>query len=74
MSQRPDINLKKIEAELKEFAGRIPVRVRRGNGSKLKIIETDKLTRIYIDPRKIRTQVELDDVLAKCRKCFIWGE
>ena len=74
MSQRVEIDLKRIESELKELAGSIPVKVRRGNGMRLSIKETDKLTRIYINPRKIRTQAELDDVVIQCQKSLVWGE
>jgi len=71
---RPEINLKMIEADLEELAGNIPVKVKLvKKGSQLHIIETDKRTTILINPSKIRTQQQLDDVLIICRNSLMVG-
>ena len=67
-----EINLKMIEADLEELAGTIPVKVKLSrNGSRLHIIENDKRTTILINPKRIRTQQQLDDVLIICRNSLM---
>ncbi len=66
---------KRIEEELKEYAGRrnFRVRAKKLNGLRLSVRETDKLIDIKIDPRNIRTQGQLDLVMERCLESFIYG-
>lgn len=68
-----EIDLKRIEQELKELAGGVPLKVRKGNGMRLSIRETDNLIQIYVNPRKIKTQAELDFLMLQCQKSLGWG-
>lgn len=72
MARRVEIDLKRIQADLDGLAGSIPIKIRRGSGAKLSIIETDNLIRIYINPRKIKTQAELDNVVTECQRYLAW--
>jgi len=70
---KPVIDLKKIEAELSELAGNIPVKVKKHKGCRLSCVETDKRTIFKINPTKIRTDSQLDNVLNECRASLIYG-
>lgn len=71
---KPEINLATIATDLNELAGTIPIKVKLGrNGSRLHIIENDKCTTILINPKTIRTQQQLDDVLVICRNSLMVG-
>jgi len=63
---RVEIDIKAIEAELKDFSGN-HVTVRRHSGAMCSVRETDKLVSIHINPKKVRTQANLDLVMHHCR-------
>lgn len=72
--RKPEVNIPKIQAELQEDAGKLKVKVVRGNGDmKVSIRETDNLIHIHINPKKIRTQAQLDRVMVRCRESINWG-
>jgi len=64
---KPEVDCKRIEAELVEAAGSIPCKVRPHKGARLFIRETDKLTEVRINPKKIRTQAQLDGIINDCQ-------
>ena len=71
---KPEIDRKKIEADLEELAGNMPIKVKLGkNGSLLHIIKNDKRTTFIINPKGIRTQQQLDDALVICRNSLMVG-
>lgn len=73
-SLRPEINIPKIQAELQEDAGKLRVKVVRGNGDlRVRVRETDKGLHIHINPKRIKTQAQLDKVMDFCRESINWG-
>jgi len=70
---KPIVDIKVIEADLEELAGTIPVKVKQGKGPRLHIIESDKRTTVFINPKRIRTQQQLNDVLIICRNSLMLG-
>ena len=73
-SRKPEINIPKIQAELQQDAGILKVKVVRGNGDlKVRVRETDNLIHIHINPKRIRTQSQLDKVMDFCRESINWG-
>ena len=69
-----EVDLKKLEGELAEYAGAIPARVHKHNGSRVRIRETDKKTDIYINPKKVRSQGQLDEITAMCHRSLLLGQ
>lgn len=76
---RPEIDLKRIEADLLADAGGFKVKVIKGKlqsvtGAPIRVRcrETDKGVHITIDPRHIRTQGQLDQVVAFCQDSINW--
>jgi len=77
--RKPDIDLKRIEADLKADAEGIKVKVIKGRlqssgGVPLRVRcrETDKGVHITIDPKQIRTQAQLDQVIGFCQDSINW--
>lgn len=69
-----EIDLKRIEADLKDAAGETHYRVHKGKGMRLSIRESDQRVDIYINPKKIRTQNQLDQVISDCNQELTWGQ
>ncbi len=71
---KPEVSLPLIEAELQQLAGTIPIKVKLAKkGESLHTIENDNLTTFIINPGKIKTQKQLDDLLIDCRKTLMIG-
>ncbi|MBA7702866.1 hypothetical protein ES703_111641 [subsurface metagenome] len=60
------INLPGLETELQEVAGNITLKVRRHNGCRVSIRETDKKLQIRINPKRIRNEKQLGEVREFC--------
>jgi len=69
-----DVDPQRIEAELKEFAGNTSFRVRMKPHLPLRVSirETDKGVDIKINPKRIRTQKQLDGVMQLCQTSLHW--
>lgn len=69
-----DIDPKRIEGELKEFAGNTPFKLHVKPHSEMRasIRETDKGVDITINPKRIRTQEQLDQVMQFCQTSLCW--
>lgn len=74
-ARRIDIDPKRIEEELKEYAGNTPFKlhIKPHSERRVSIRETDKCMDITINPRRIRTQEQLDEVMQSCQNSFCWG-
>lgn len=76
-----DVSLEKIEGELREFSNGTPFKLRvvnnlhseDGHPLQVKIDERDKGVSIKINPNRIRTQEQLDQVIHDC-KTSLGGE
>jgi len=71
-----DIDLARIEANLiadLELIGKPFFKVRKHTGRRLSIRETDTLTDIRINPHKVRTQGQLDELVAQCQNTIMRG-
>ena len=80
--RKPVIDFKKIESDLIDLAGEKPanipkgseylppphIKFRRGNGSRLAIRVDDKAVTFSINPKKIRTDQQLQSVITDCQK------
>ena len=69
-----DIDPQRIEAELKELSGNVPFRlhVKHRHERRVSIRETDKAIDITINPRQIKTQEQLDQVMQFCQTSLCW--
>ena len=73
--ERFNVDTVKMESDLKELAGKVPFRlhVKPRLGMKVSVKETDKGIDIRINPKHIRTQAQLDDVMHHCQTSFNIG-
>ena len=60
------VDLNKLETELKEVAGNIRLKVRRHKGCRISVRETDKKVEIKINPKRIRSEGQLEEVRQFC--------
>ena len=68
-ARRIDVDPEKIKAELQEYAGETPVKlhVKRHLETRVSVRETDKRIDISINPKRVRTQEQLDQVMQFCQ-------
>jgi len=69
-----ELDLKKLEGELAEYAGAIPARVHKHSGARVRIRETDRKMDIYINPKKVRSQGQLDEIVGMCHRSLLFGK
>jgi len=71
--RKPEIDLKRIEADLVADAGSgLKVKVVKWNGYRVRCEETDKAVKVRINPKRIRTQAQLDQVIAAAQDSINW--
>lgn len=72
--RKPEIDLRRIEAELQADAQGVAIKVRRGHNDdcRVRCEETDKGVTVRINPKRIRTQAQLDEVIASCQDSINW--
>ena len=61
-----EVDLNRLETELKEVAGNVRLRVKRHKGCRTSIRETDKKVEIKINPKRIRSEGQLGEVRQFC--------
>ena len=73
MPVKPEINADKIKAELQELSPSLHLTVRlcKSLDTGVQRRETDKGLAIKINPKRIRSQGELDFVMDRCRSSVI---
>ena len=72
---RVEVDIERIEGELREFANGTHFKLRAvnnlhtdaGHPLRVSVRETDKGVSIKINPKRIKTQEQLDEVLRLCR-------
>ena len=64
------LDLERIKADLKEAAGEIKFKLHKHDGMRLSVRETDDLIDIKINPKHIRSQGQLDNLMNDCRQLF----
>jgi len=60
------VELPRLETELKDAAGNIRLKVKKHNGCRCSIRETDKGIAIKINPKRIRSEKQLGEVREFC--------
>jgi len=60
------IDLPRLETELKEVAGNTRLKVKKHNGCQCSIRETDRKLEIKINPKRIRSDKQLTEVRQFC--------
>lgn len=61
-----NIDLSGLEMELKEVAGRVKVKVKKHSGCRCSIRETDRKIEFRINPKRIRSENQLNEVRQFC--------
>jgi len=66
---RVDVDPKRIEADLRDYAGHTPFKlhIKPHSETRVSVREMDKLVDIVINPRRIRTREQLDQVMQVCQ-------